>query len=340
MKESGSVSELDLALVHALQIRPRAAWSDLAPSLGVTAVTLARRWERLTEEGLAWLSAVPGPAFSRSRCTAFVLVSCRPAARERLAARIAGLDEAATVELTAPGGADLLLDVPAPDVAGVHRFVEERLARLPGVTGVECLFATSLYTEGSRWRLGSLDSAQLSALGRADRTDSDGEPSTAALGEVDRALLDALARDGRLGLAALAERLGTSAATVRRRLGRLTRSGTVAFRCDTARSLTGLPVSVTFRGRAPVREVNGLHRTLATLPGCRLVAAVTGGANVLATYWLPGIGGVQHHETAMSARLPSLDVTDRLVGVRTVKRMGHLLDADGRRTATLPIRCW
>lgn len=50
-----------------------------------------------------------------------------------------------------------------PDVAGANRFVEERLAGLPDVTAVECLFATSLYTEGSRWRLGSLASAQLSA---------------------------------------------------------------------------------------------------------------------------------------------------------------------------------
>ncbi|MEU6479187.1 Lrp/AsnC family transcriptional regulator [Streptomyces sp. NPDC047017] len=340
MKESGSTTELDLALVHALQIQPRAAWTDLAPSLGVTAVTLARRWERLTGEGLAWLSAVPGPAFSRTRCSAFVLVKCRPAAREALAARIAGLDEAATVELTAPGGADLLLDVLARDMAGVHRFIDEHLARLPGVTAVECLFATSLYTEGSRWRLGSLDSAQLSALARPDRTDQGGERSRAALGDIDRELLEALAHDGRLGLAALAERLGTSAATVRRRLGGLTRSGTVAFRCDMARHLTGLPVSVTFRGRAPVRDANGLHRTLATLPGCRLVAAVTGGANLLATYWLPSIGAVQHHETAMHARLPSLEITDRVIGVRTVKRMGHLLDADGRRVATRPIQCW
>ncbi|MEU3899161.1 AsnC family transcriptional regulator [Streptomyces sp. NPDC045251] len=340
MKESVSVTELDLALVHALQIRPRAAWTEIAPSLGVTAVTLARRWERLAEQGLAWLSAVPGPAFSHSRCTAFVLVGCRPAARESLAARIAELNEAATVELTAPGSADLLLDVLAADPADVHRFVDEHLARLPEVTSVECLFATSLYTEGSRWRLGSLDPAQLSALGRRHGGAPDTEAPTSAPGEVDRALLDALAHDGRLGLATPAQRLDVSAATVRRRLGRLTRSGTVAFRCDVAPELTGLPVAVTFRGRAPIRDVNTLHRTLATLHGCRLVAAVTGSSTVLATYWLPGIGSVQQHETAMSARLGTLEITDRIIGARTVKRMGHLLDRAGRRVGTRPVRSW
>ncbi|GHB45584.1 AsnC family transcriptional regulator [Streptomyces viridiviolaceus] len=339
MKDSDAVSELDLALVHALQIRPRAAWSELAPLLGVSAVTLARRWERLTGQGLAWLSAVPGPAFSRTRCTAFVLVSCPPAARERLAARVATLSEAVTVELTAPGGTDLLLDVLAPDPAALNRFVTERLALLPDVTGVECLFATSLYAEGSRWRLGSLDSAQLSALGPPGTGDRDAD-ALLTLDALDRELLGALVPDGRLGLAELALRTGTSAATVRRRLRRLTASGVATFRCDVAPALSGLPVAVTFRGRAPVRDVNGLHRTLATLPECRLVAAVTGASNVLATYWLRDMGAVQHRETALCARLPSLRITDRVVGVRTVKRMGHLLDADGRRTGTSAIHPW
>ncbi|MGN5633024.1 Lrp/AsnC family transcriptional regulator [Streptomyces sp. AC154] len=333
------VSELDLGLVHALQVRPRASWTDLAPLLGATAVTLARRWERLTEEGLAWVSAVPGPAFSRSGCTAFVFVRCAPAARRRLARRVALLPEAVTVELVAPGRADLMVDVLAPDLAGVHRFVNEELAVLPGVLELECVFATSLYAEGSRWRLGSLDAVQLSVLGRTGSADG-AAGSVAEPGTMDRVLLDALVRDGRTRLSVLAGLVDSSAATVRRRLARLTAAGVVAFRCDVAPVVSGLPVSVTFRGRASVNDVNRLHRTLATLPECRLLAAVTGSANVLATYWLRDIGGVQQRETAACAQLPSLDVIERVLGVRTVKRMGHLLDDEGRRVGVQPIRPW
>ncbi|WCN05358.1 Lrp/AsnC family transcriptional regulator [Streptomyces sp. M92] len=180
MKESVSVTELDLALVYALQIRPRAAWTEIAPSLGVTAVTLARRWERLTEAGAGVAVRRPQPAYSHSRRTAFVPVGCRPAARESLAARIAELNEAATVELTAPGSADLLGDVLAANPADVHRFVDEHLAPPTEVTSVEGLFATSPYTEGSRWRLGSLDPAQLFALGRRQGGAPDAEASASA----------------------------------------------------------------------------------------------------------------------------------------------------------------
>ncbi|MFD7992181.1 Lrp/AsnC family transcriptional regulator [Streptomyces mexicanus] len=333
------VSELDLALVHALQVRPRAAWSELAPALGVTAGTLARRWERLTARGLAWVYAAPGPAFSRSRVTAFVLLRCRLGAREDLAAAIAAFDEAVTVETTAPGSADLLLDVLTPDLASLTRFLTERLSALDGITAVECLVATALYTEGSRWRLRSLDATQLTALGGPAAGERQPAPR-ADLDALDRVLLAELAADGRLELAELAQRAGTSAATVRRRLNRLTGSHLITFRCDMAPPLTGLPVAVTFRGRLPARDVNALHRALAALPECRLLAAVTGTDNVLATFWLRDIAEIQRRETSLCTRLPTLTVTDRIIGLHTVKRMGHLLDRDGRRTGTRPVRPW
>jgi DNA-binding Lrp family transcriptional regulator len=339
MRETGMVSELDLALVHALQVRPRAAWSELALALGVTAGTLARRWERLTARGLAWVYAAPGPAFSRSRVTAFVLLRCRLGAREDLAAAIAAFEEAVTVETTAPGSADLLLDVLTPDLASLTRFLTERLSALDGITAVECLVATALYTEGSRWRLRSLDATQLTALGGPAAGERQPAPR-ADLDALDRVLLAELAADGRLELAELAQRAGTSAATVRRRLNRLTGSHLITFRCDMAPPLTGLPVAVTFRGRLPARDVNALHRALAALPECRLLAAVTGTDNVLATFWLRDIAEIQRRETSLCTRLPTLTVTDRIIGLHTVKRMGHLLDRDGRRTGTRPVRPW
>ncbi|QNS08141.1 Lrp/AsnC family transcriptional regulator [Streptomyces xanthii] len=333
------ISELDLALVNALQLRPRAAWAELAAPLGVTAGTLARRWDRLSAEGLAWVSASPGREFSRTRCTAFVLLRCRPGTRRRLAERLCAFEEAATIELTAPGSADLLLDVLAPDLPALGRFLTEELEPLPDLLSVDCLFATSLYVEGSRWRLRSLDPAQLTALGTGGPGGPEAAPTT-ELDTVDRALLHALVRDGRMGLSALAEHADSSPATVRRRLRRLTDSGVLTFRCDVADALAGRPVPVSLLGRAPARDTAAVHRTLAALPECRLVAAVTGSSNIFTTLWVHDLGDIQRRETALCARLPSLTVTDRIVGLHTVKRMGHLLTDDGRRTGVRPIRPW
>ncbi|MGW1005255.1 Lrp/AsnC family transcriptional regulator [Streptomyces sp. NPDC002520] len=339
MPETVTVSELDLALVNALQLRPRASWTELAPPLGVTAGTLARRWERLTGEGLAWVSAVPGREFVHTRCTAFVLLRCRPGSRARIAERLCAFEEAATVQLTGPGSADLLLDVLAPDLPALTRFVTDRLEPLPGLVSVTCLFATSLFVEGSRWRLRSLAPTQLSALG-ATVAGAREPASTVEPDAVDRALLDALVRDGRLGLAVLADQADTSPATVRRRLRRLTDCGALAFRCDMASALSGHPVPVSLLGRTPARDIATAHRTLAALPECRLVAAVTGTSNIFATLWVHDLGDIQRREAALCSRLPTLTVTDRIVGLHTVKRMGHLLDEEGRRTGMHPIRPW
>ncbi|MFI6561153.1 Lrp/AsnC family transcriptional regulator [Streptomyces sp. NPDC050534] len=227
---------------------------------------------------------MPGPAYSRRGCTAFAFVRCAPAAPQSLAEQVARLREAVTVELVAPGSADLMLYVLAPDLPAVHRFVNEDLASLPDVLAVECVFATSLHAEGSRWRLGSPDASQLSVLGRSGTTPTAGGPIS-DLTEPDHVLLYTLVKDGRTRPAELADLIGSSAATVRRRLNRFTASGVVAFRCDVAPTVSGPPVAVTFCGRATASEVNHLHRTLATRPECRLLAAVTGPAGVLATYW-------------------------------------------------------
>ncbi|MFE4248082.1 Lrp/AsnC family transcriptional regulator [Streptomyces sp. NPDC056910] len=338
MRETVTASELDLALVNALQLRPRASWSELSPPLGVTAGTLARRWDRLTRAGLAWVYAAPGREFTRNRCTAFVLLRCLPQERSRLLARLSALPEAATIEVTAPGSSDLLLDVLAPDLHSLSRFLTRELDQLPGIVSVSALFATSLYVEGSRWRLRSLDPSQMTALGNATAAQ---EPARGLeLDPVDRALLGELVRDGRLGLAELAERTDTSPPTVRRRLRRLTDSAVLTFRCDIASALAGHPVPVSLLGRVPARDIGAVHRTLAALPECRLVAAVTGPANIFATLWVHDLGDIQRRETALCARLPSLTVTDRIVGLHTVKRMGHLLDEEGRRVGIEPISPW
>ncbi len=45
------LDELDLALVDALQVNPRASWAALGDVLELAPVTLARRWQRLAESG-------------------------------------------------------------------------------------------------------------------------------------------------------------------------------------------------------------------------------------------------------------------------------------------------
>ncbi len=54
-----ALDELDLAIVHALQIQPRVPWVRVGQVLEVAAVPVAPRWERLAGARAAWAHGSP-----------------------------------------------------------------------------------------------------------------------------------------------------------------------------------------------------------------------------------------------------------------------------------------
>lgn len=338
LQDSANMDELDLALVNALQLRPRASWVDLARPLGSTATTLARRWDRLSSAGLAWVTASFGREFSRSRCIAYVMIRSDPRERSHVVEELARCPEAATIEV-ATGGHDINCDVLTRDLRELDRFLTGKVYGVRGISSVSVLLTTSLYLEGSRWRLRSLDQGQLSVLAKGTMSLPRGQHAI-DLDGLDRSLLEHLAHDGRLSWAELSGLTGTSTATARRRLGRLMSSGIVAFRCEIAHPLAGWPIQASLLAQAPAADLDRICQGLAAWPECRFVAAVTGAANIYSTFWVRDLGELQRLEARTSNSFPSLTVLDRMVALSTPKRMGHLSDSEGRRVGTVPISPW
>jgi DNA-binding Lrp family transcriptional regulator len=336
--ESVTLGELDLALVNALQLQPRASWVDLAGPLGTTPTTLARRWERLSAAGLAWVTASFGREFARSRCISYVMVRAEPGERSNVVEHLARCPEVATIEV-ATGGHDINSDILTRDLRELDRFLTEKVYGVPGVTSVSILLTTSLYLEGSRWRLRSLDQGQLNVLNKSTMSLMQGT-YISDLDDLDRTLLKHLAHDGRLSWAELAALTGASTATARRRVNRLISSGIMTFRCEIAHALAGWPIQASLLAQAPAVDVDRICQALASWPECRFVAAVTGTANIYATFWVRDLGELQRLEARTSGNFPSLDVIDRMVALSTPKRMGHLCDGEGRRVGIVPISPW
>ncbi|MFF5715144.1 Lrp/AsnC family transcriptional regulator [Streptomyces sp. 62] len=328
------IGEEDLALVHALQVRPRASWVELGEVLGCTPATVARRWERLAGTGAAWVTAVPGP-----RCaalTAYVGLRCVTGTREKVAQALAGDPAAVTVEITA-GSYDLLVEVITADLASFGRYLLDRIERLPGVTGSTVAIATTVVTEASRWRLDALAPDQSAALGDAPRG---GSVPARRLTELDRRLLAGLGRDGRQAWHQLAQETDTSAATARRRAERLLASGEAALRCDVAGPLFERPVTVSLWAQVPAPELRAVARHLAAVPSVRFVATTAGRENLLVALWLRSPEEIQQLEVELALRHPAVLVQDRTIALRTAKRMGRLFDANGYGTASVPLAPW
>lgn len=332
------LDELDYLLITALQTSPRAEWAQIGKALGVDGSTAARRWNRLTEAGHAWLSCYTVASGVTLPIIAFIEVDCAAGALHEVAARIADDPHLITIEHVT-GSRDLVLTAAFPDQAMLARYVGFRLGALPGVAATRSQIATAVHTEGSRWRLDRLDPGSQDVLTK-DRGPSLPRRGLTAPDELDQRLYLLLSEDFRRPAARLAEHLGVSPTTVRRRLDRMHREDALVYRCEVARYLSGWPISVTLWGIAPAADTARIASQLIGMRETRLCASLSGPHNLMLAVWLRSAEEIGSFEARLAARFPELVVADRAVTLWPLKLAGHLLDPHGRHIRGVPVTFW
>jgi DNA-binding Lrp family transcriptional regulator len=121
-----------MELLHALQVWPRAPWSQIAPVLGVNSVTLGRRWLNLTGRGLAWTTRQPGRALDNG---AIVEVQCVAASINEVVSALAQDPACMSIDVVT-GGRSLILTVVCSTAAELSRYLVSRLGEMSGVRTV------------------------------------------------------------------------------------------------------------------------------------------------------------------------------------------------------------
>ncbi|SEM85027.1 Lrp/AsnC family transcriptional regulator [Streptacidiphilus jiangxiensis] len=337
------IDELDLALVDALRVDPRAPWSKLAGPLGVDPATLSRRWARLTADGDAWVTCYPSAERMGVGLTALVAVDCRADAVASVTATLAADPQTPTVEVVT-GETDLMITVAALEPDQVTAYVLDRVGAVPGVLRTRTAFVERTLREGSRWREGALDPSQREAIGTGLAASPDPGPTRGgALRRAldDRTLMQALGADGRMPFAELATRTGLPATTVRRHVEELRRTGRLVLRCDASPRLNGHVVGTWLWVDIPARELDAATRWLVDLPAVRMCGVVAGApANVVVNVMTHQAADARRIEAQLGVRFPSARVTGRQVILRTEKLVGHLLDREGRARGYVPLDPW
>ncbi|MEV0479878.1 Lrp/AsnC family transcriptional regulator [Streptomyces sp. NPDC050508] len=336
---AAELDELDRGVVHALQIHPRAPWTLVGDVLGVNPVTVARRWQRLEEAGLAWVTAYPRLSDFRIVVTGIVEVDTEPGVAEDVARALAAEHAVANVKITA-GGRDVVTAVQTRDLDELAHLTTRLFQQTPGVRATRTHVSTGVPTEGSRWRLRSLDAAQCARIEASHASDIPPDPdtgTTAPWDSLDAQILELLSSDGRMSIRALATATGVGVTTVRRRLQSLLASR-VSLRCDLARPLSGWPLSAVYFASVPAQYLEETSRVLSGVREVRSCAITAGPHNLVIDVWLRALADVHTFEAHLSRRLPRLVIDDRSVVLRTVKHMGRILDRDGRCVGVVPLR--
>jgi len=334
VQESSKLVGLDLALTEALQISPRASWSQIGRVVSVDPVTASRHFEALRRSGRAWITCYPALA---TTVVALVEIECEAGRADEVGLILASDPHAVTVEHVA-GGRDIFLTVVTGSFSDLSRYLLDRLRHLPGIRASRSHPVTRSFTEGSAWRAGSLGPRQHQQLAAfCERDEAGGSLRVADLRRVSLAL----GADGRISATDLASLLGVSVNTARRRLAQTLGTKQLSLRCDVARACSAWPVSVIVWARVPSPALRGAGERVASLRETRMCFATASGPhNLVFALWVASLSKIQRVEEWLSREIPDLSILDHAVVLRATKLMGNILDASGRRVGLVPIDIW
>ncbi|WP_405064160.1 Lrp/AsnC family transcriptional regulator [Kribbella sp. NBC_01505] len=323
------MDDVDFALVNALQISPRAGWSQLETIIGVDATTLSRRWSRLVDSGLVWSSCFAvtppeGPRQSRG-VIALVEVSCVAGEREDVLDRIAPNPSVLTIECTS-GSRELILTLSFRSVAEVDQYVATELATVPGVLATRTHFTRTFFKEGTNWRLGVLSQSQIRALNALPASGIDAPARPTPLHEQ---VINGLAGDVRRSATSIADEIGKSVATVTRAIGQLLYAPWARTRVDLAHNVVGYNATVMVWFSVPHHQLETVGAGLAMLPETRMCCSVINSANLTAVLWMRDLLEFDTLEAKIARAFPTAQIEDRWMLPRFAKRLGHILTPTG-----------
>ncbi|AJF65912.1 Lrp/AsnC family transcriptional regulator [Streptomyces vietnamensis] len=328
------LGESDLALIHALQIAPRASWTQLSGVLAVSPDTLARRWEALTAGGYAWSSMLAARRGTEATLYAWVELECVAGAAETTATEVAGDPYTLGVHQVT-GDADLILLVNCPDLYALDGYLAGRVRRLPGVLRARTQVVTQLHNRPYRSRIEQLTPGQvqhLTEITGGDRRTRSPARAYPPVTELDQRIVAELAGDARRSAAELARQCGTSESTVRRRLDALGAAGGFHHHCLPAPRFSGRPVWALVTADVPPLDVTESVVSLGRLRQTRVVTSVTGPHNLALAMWLRTVEELHDVTAALVRAAPALRITGTAVSLRTHKIGAQVLGPDGRRT--------
>lgn len=325
--DAPTLDELDLAIVHALQIDARVPWTRLAGVLGIDAATVARHWRLLSERRAAWLTSWPTPQRWASSSDLAVIVLDTPPGTDAAEVRGAVLDLPWAIGLD-DTSAGLVVTVAAS--RGLDALAERRRQLIALGTRVRRMdVVAALAEEDSTWRLQALSRDQQRALARPT-----GVPSRPPASHLVDDIAAALDEDPRLPTVTLAARLGVSEPTARRAVDRVLAAGLVRVGCDLAMAGAGLGRGAILWARA--FDVEAAAARAARLPEAHRVGVTVGPAPLFVCVRARSLAVLPRIERAWQDATP-VEVVDRWTVLRTWKRNGHLLDAAGRTLRRVPV---
>jgi len=329
MKETSALGPLDTKVVAALLAHPRCRVSALAAAVGTSAPTVSRRLSALFGQQLIRVVSVIDQQRAGYGFAVFLRLRCVPGASADVARAVAQWPECGYVAVVG-GDLDCAAQLHVGSTSHLMSLLNDRLTTMRGVTGSSSSKIIRRYSTPHGWHAGLVPEHALTAL-RAERLDHWTEEGTVQpypLDELDQALVDLLAHDGRRTWRDLGAELGIQPATARRRVERMMTAGLLRLRTVVQPAVIGQPVVASLWLRVTPARLEAVGRTLAAHPNVLNIAATTGLTNLSGEIAVADDDALYSFLTDEVGRLPGVAAVDVSDGLQVIKRASLIYDAD------------
>ena len=314
--KTDQLDDVDLRILHAIIVAPRAPFRTLADVIGVSDQTVARRYRRLAETADLRVHGVING--QRAGWVDWIIrIQAAPGSAQRIADTLARRSDTRWVRLFS-GGTEITCVLQA-------RSAEQRntlfLQGLPGsrhVTGITAHSILHVFTP-IEWygEASALSDDEVARL----RATVPGPGLTTMLRDDDDPLIAALARDGRVPVATLAAATHWHESTVRRRIEELQRGGLLYFDVDIDDSFLGVSSIMMWLTVEPA-HLDAAGRALAAHHEVPYAAATTGPTNLAVSAVFRDTTELYAYLTTRLAGIPGLRSVETAPIIGTLKRAG------------------
>lgn len=322
------MDDVDLKLVHALQVAGRASFREIADALGLSERMISRRYARLRSTLRLRVVGTTDPLRLR-QLDWFVRVRVTVGSVDTVVTALASHDDVSWVS-TLAGAPEVTCIVRSRSVdRGEISPVIVQLQRSPHVTAVtaQCLLAPIAGVGGWPGRISSLTCAEETAL-NGMVGDRDLPARRLPLSDAEEMLIRALREDGRASVSRLSRALNMPDSTVRRRIADLTGQGVLRFEVDIDPRLYGRALEAICWLEVEPHGIGNVAAALGTHPHIAFAATTTGVSTVIAILELADArelhGYLSESLGALSAirRVETALVERRIKRASAVDRMG------------------
>ncbi|XVV15401.1 Lrp/AsnC family transcriptional regulator [Actinoplanes sp. CA-131856] len=329
----------DVRILRALQIDPRVSFAAVGTVLGLSELTVARRYRRMRQAGKVRVVGVVDPG-ALGHSPWLVRLSCRPGSAGAIAASLAERDDVSWVALTA-AGSEVTCAVHSRSQQERDDLLERRLPRAAAVLGVRAAVQLRKFVggRGHYWTAlsGVLTAEQEAALGPEPFTERpivrDG---AATLTADEERLIAALAGDGRASLVDLAAATGLTSGQVSRRVQGLLDGGVLYFDVEIAPAALGYRARAGLHLRVHPARLTEVGRALAVMPEVAFAAATSGPDNLHAVVHCRDLDELFELTTGRVGVLPGVEGLEVSPITRQVKQI--VARVDGERLAVTASR--